>query len=144
MYLYIRSMSESKNKIYSDIASASKQIDQHIIRLMLYPNSSYRDHWMHEIWTLLHDVDTLKSTHKFPKKSFIFNALSVHNDILKNYVKLVVSEEEDLEPSYIDLDDLLNVVESYQDWLSEKLSSEGVALQKDVKSKLIDLLHTSY
>ena len=144
MYLYIRSMSESKNKIYSDITSASKQIDQHIIRLMLYPNSSYRDHWMHEIWAFLHDVDTLKNTHKFPKKSFIFDALSVHNDILRNYVKLVISEEEDLEPSYIDLDDLLSITRSYQDWLSEKLSSEGVVFQKDVKSKIIDLIESIY
>ena len=140
MYIYIRAMSEFKNKIYADLTAASKQIDQHIIRLMLYPTSSYIDHWMHEVWASLHDVDTLKSTHKYPKKQFIFSALSVHNDILSNYVRLVVDEEELLTPKYIDIVDVLSAVEQYQDWIATKLSSEGIVMQRDVKTKLSEIL----
>ena len=141
MKVYIRSMSEYQSKIYDDIVGHSKQIDQHIIRLLLYPQYEHPDHWIHEIWANLYAVDKLKGSNKYPKASFIYKALSVHNDILYNYVKIVKSIERDLAPISVDTDVIVDIVNKYQHWLAIKLSTEGVVLEEDVKAELMSILN---
>ena len=132
-------MSEYKSRIYDTLVSASEQIDLHMIRLMLFPNSHYVDHWMHEIWSFLFKVDKLKGKNKYPTAKFIYDALSVHNDILGNYMKIVEDLEENLEPVDIAVSDVISAVVSYQKWIASELSQNGIVLQKDVKAKLHEL-----
>lgn len=139
MFIYIKSMSEAQSRIYDNLTAVSKQIDMHIIRLLLYPDSKYVDHWMHEVWSFLFDIDTLKRKNTYPKASFIKKALSTHNDILGNYVKIVKSLESELTPQRIDLATVEYCVEEYQDWIAEQLSKYGYVEQKDVKEVLQDI-----
>ena len=139
MYIYIRSMSEKQSEIYRKLTSASDQINLHIVKLLMFPNCSYVDHWMHEIWSFLFKVDKLKSNNKWPKQSFIKNALAVHNDIINTYIVIAPDEEENLDPKEVSISYALQCIEEYQDWISEKLSSEGVVRQVEVKSKLREI-----
>ena len=136
MYIYIRSMSERQSEIHREISAASKQIDMHIIRLMLYPNSSYRDHWMHEIWSFLFEVDKLKGKNKYPKAKFIKDALAAHNDVIDNYKEIVEDLEGELTERDISTEYIIQVIEKYQDWLANELSTHGKVKQSDVKIEL--------
>ena len=140
MFIYIRSMLEAQSRIYDNLTAASKQIDMHIIRLLLYPDSRYVDHWMHEIWSFLFDIDTLKRKNTYPKASFIKKALATHNDILGNYVKIVKSLEVDLKPRRVDLTAVEYCVSEYQNWVAEQLSTHGYIEQRDVKYVLHEII----
>lgn len=139
MYIYIRSMSEAQTEIYRDIKNASDQINIHILKILMYPSSENVDHWMHEIWSFLYIVKRLKSSKKWPKASFIKKALSTGNDMMPQYISIVLDEEDNLEPTWIRPEDALMCVEMYQDWLASQLSSNGVVKQSDVKAKLREI-----
>lgn len=136
MKIYIRSMSEYQSKIYDNLVSASNQVNMHLIRLLLYPDSRFVDHWMHEIWSFLYRVDKLKGINKYPKAKFIRNALAVHNDTVENYIAVVKDLESELEPADVNIEDVIKLIEQYQAWIAEQLSKQGVVLQNDVKHAL--------
>lgn len=136
MKIYIRSMSEYQSKIYDNLVSASNQVNMHLIRLLLYPDSRFVDHWMHEIWSFLYRVDKLKGSNKYPKAKFIRNALAVHNDTVENYIAVVKDLESELEPADVNIEDVIKLIEQYQAWIAEQLSKQGVVLQNDVKHAL--------
>lgn len=137
---------KSKDEIYDEINAVSHQIDINIIRLFLYPYSSYQDRWKNDIWGFLFKVNTLEDSHKYPSEEFIKSALSTHNDILKKYVKFVKSLEEGLFPedidiSTIDISTIENFIKDYQDYVSIQLSEEGFLPLENVKNKLDELIN---
>ena len=140
MYIYIRAMSDEQREIHRDIKSKAAQINQHIIRLALYPKCEYVDHWKHEIWTFLHYVNKLKGRNKLPKPRFIKDALSVSNDMTYGFIRLVEEMESELSPSNMSIKEIDKFINEYQDWLSVMLSANGIVLQKEVKDKLTELM----
>lgn len=140
MYIYIRSMSEAQSKIYDKLTDRSEQIDQHIIRILLFPDSRYVDHWMHEIWASLHTVDRLKGKNTWPKEKFIKKCLSTHNDILDVYTEVVKDIESSLIPNDVPAVCILYSIEAYQDWIARELSINGYVTQAAVKAKLSDII----
>lgn len=141
MYIYIRAMSEDQKSIQSELKSHSEQLDEHIIRLMLYPDSEYVPHWKQEIWNFLHKVDKLKGKNKFPKASFIQKSISTHNDMIEEFRGLVEDIESELTPVEIDTQTIIAVLEAYQKWISEKLSAQGVVKRSEVYAKLDELMN---
>ena len=140
MYWYIRGAAKYKDKLYDDISDLGDQISLHIVKLLLFSDSAYAGHWMHEIWAFLHRMQKLKNTKKLPKAKFIYDALSCSNDIIDSLVKEAIETEVELKPRDIAEVDILATLENYQHWLSDKLSSDGYVSQEDVKSKLTELI----
>ena len=140
MYIYIRSMSEAQNKIYDRIASRSREINKHIIKLLLFPDCQYVDHWQHEIYAFVNDVPKLKHSNKFPKVKFLKDCLSVNNDCIDTAIWQVEDEEFNLMPISIDADILVKAICDYQDWLASELSTKGAVAQRQVKAKLNELM----
>ena len=136
MYIYIRSMSETQQEVRRNIVAASNRINLHIAKILLFSDSQNVDHWMHEIWSFLYKVDKLKGKNKWPKVSFIKEALAVHNDNLEGTLEIAVDLEDGLTPSHVSLRTLQECIEKYQDWLSSELSTYGYVVQKDVKEQL--------
>ena len=144
MYLYIRAMSESQAEIYRKVSDKADTILEHIIKLMLYPNSPSCDHWKAEIYAALNRVQKLRNNNKLPKAKLIYKALSSYNDVADNIINQV-KQTEDLTPSGMDAYDVVSVAECYQRWLSEKLSQEGAVVPNDVFDELnILLTYTKY
>ena len=139
MYIYIRSMSEAQTEIYRDIRDASDQITLHILKILMFPNSSYIDHWMHEIWSFLFRVKKLKGKNKFPKVAFIKDAMSTSNDMIPELMSVVLDLEPELEPIWVDSKEALACIKAYQDWAASELSAHGVIRQADVKAKLKEI-----
>ena len=140
MYVYIRSMSEPQSKVYDKITAVSSQILQHLIRLIIYSNTTYEDHWKHEIWAMLHEVPKLKGKNKFPTSKFIFSCLEIYNDALDAQLRLTKSMESELTPSDISSKEILNKVINYQKWLAKMLSDEGTVTFNEVNDAIDSIL----
>lgn len=140
MYIYISAMSKAQSKVYDQISAASEQIDIHIAKIMLYPDAPYVDHWMHEIWSFLPGISRLKGTNRLPKPSLIRRALREENDSLNRFLLIAEYDEDKLEPHDITLQEYTRVVESYQDWVCQILSTSEAIRQVDVKAKLNELI----
>lgn len=140
MYIYISAMSKAQSKVYDQISAASEQIDIHIAKIMLYPDSPYVDHWMHEIWSFLPRISRLKGTNKLPKPSLIRKALREENDSLNTFIIIAEEDEEDLDSRIVTLQEYEYVVTSYQDWICQILSTSERVRQVDVKAKLHELI----
>lgn len=132
MKLYIRGFSRNQDYEYDKIADMSDQIDEHIIRLLIFPHNFYEEHWMKEIWKFLYRVHKLKGKNKYPSKKFIFDALSGNMDIIENLIPAVKTKENNLTPEDAKLEDILYVADGYHKWLSERLSTKGAVLVEDV------------
>lgn len=139
MYIYIRSMSEAQSKIYDKITAQSREIVKHIIKLILYPDCSYIDHWQHEIYSFLNYVPKLKSSNKLPKEKFISECLKVNNDCLDNCIWQVMDEEYELDAVSVDIQLIEEVVNNYQNWLAHELATKGAVAPRQVKAKLSEL-----
>ena len=139
MYIYIKSMSEAQTEIYRDIRDASDQVVLHILKILMFPDSKYVDHWMHEIWGFLFRVKKLKGKNRFPKPDFIKKAMSTSNDMIPELMSVVLDLESELEPTWVDSDVALECIEAYQNWLASELSAHGVVNQSAVKAKLKEI-----
>lgn len=132
MFRYIRAMSRADKDIENKIADAAERIDEHIIKLILYPNNTEDiEHWYSETYAFLHKVDKRKATNKYPKSRFIYKALSCHNDIMDNIIRCVKSEYAYV-PKYISNSEILSTIDKYQQWLSYELSSQGAVTKQEV------------
>jgi hypothetical protein len=137
MQRYIYAMSKAQRAIYAEVEAASKQIDQHLIRLMLYPDSEHVSHWKQEICSFLNSVDLLKGKNKWPSKRLLMKALTTHNDILDTYTWQVIDWEDELTPLNVSPSTIRRGVEFYQDWLAECLSENG-AISKKLAYRVLD------
>ncbi len=140
MCIYISAMSKSQSRIYDAISSASEQINIHIAKILLFPDSGHVDHWMHEIWSFLPRISRLKGTNKLPKPSMIRRALKEENDALNSYLIIAQDLEDTLEPVDVTLSKYTHVVEEYQNWLCQIFSTSEQVRQVDVKAKLRELI----
>ena len=140
MKLYMYAMSETLSEIRRNLSAVSKPLDQHIIRLLLYPESEYVVHWKKEIANMLYDVDRRKGSNKWPKQSFIIDALAVHNDILENYKRYVVEVESELVPKDVPLRSIEQCISEYQQWISTKLAESGYVSRAEIFDELDSLV----
>lgn len=140
MKVYVKAFSSRRSEIRQELHSISKQIDKHIIRLLIYPTNSLVKHWKHEIWTFQNDIDRLKGTNKYPSSNFIFDALAVHNDITDNLILIVKETEYELTPQDISVGAATAALVEYQTWLADNLSKYGVVRHKEVEDKLDEIM----
>lgn len=134
-------MSNTLANVRDNVKYASYEIDHHIIKLLLFPDTEYTNHWKQEIFAFLHDIDKLKSTNKWPKETDILDWLACHNDVLSNYRITVEDEYEDLVPCNISNSDILSAIEDYQAFLASNLASSGLVRRKDVYDLLSAIVH---
>lgn len=134
MKIYIRAMSEYDRDIRRQLVDNSKQVYQHLIKIILYPDSEYVNGWKQEIWSFIHDVDRTKRNKKFPSYKFILNALSTNLDILDNYKKIVLMKmkNSDIVPKNVPDSEISSIITKYAEWLASNLSQSGLVLDDDV------------
>lgn len=140
MKMYIKAFSSRRNDIRQDLRNISKEIDKHIIKLLIYPDNPLIEHWKHEIWAFQNDIDRMKGAKRYPSSSFIFDALSVHNDIVGNLILIVKETEYKLEAQDISEGAAEAALEEYQKWLADNLSKYGVVRHKAVETKLDEIM----
>lgn len=139
MFRYIRAMSQSLSEIRRSLIDATDQLDHHLIKLILYPSCSAKEHWRAEVYSYLNSVKRTKSTNKFPNYRFIRQALRTDEDILDNYAIQVRAQYKNLRPANIADREIVAIVSAYHDWLAERLSTRGIVTSDEVFDKLEEL-----
>lgn len=139
MYIYIRAMSESQTEIYRRVSDKAANILEHLIKVIEYPDAQEVNHWKQEIYSFLNDVKKLRGTNKLPKSKLIFKGLSVSNDMIDKFIGRVHRTYINYQPRNNSAAFILNCVEEYQHWLSDKLSTEGLVYSDEVYAKIDEI-----
>lgn len=141
MRIYIRAMSDERREIRRDLVHASEQVVTHLIKLMIFPNAEYHNHWESEIHSFLHKVSKVKGKNKWPDYKFIKEAISTHNDMIPEFIQIVIDEEDQL-TAYddIDISAVEKVIETYCVWLATQLSTKGFVIKSEVISELESII----
>lgn len=140
MYRYIKAMSDKRADVRNELKYAGEQIALHLLKLLMYPDAQERNHWKQEIYAFLHKVPKLKKTNKWPEQEFIFEAVSVYDDVVDNLILEVQDEEEQLTPINIDVVKAQQVLIEYHSWIAQELSQYGILRRQSVYDKLDELV----
>ena len=136
MFRYIRAMAYDKQSIQNSLESVASSLTDHLIKVYLFPNSEYADHWKQEIWHILNRVPKMKQNNKFPDAKFIFNCISGYADMAYNLMQLWMSEYDSINPERVDPEEAERWIVEYFGWLSEKLSEQGSITSHEVYNEL--------
>ena len=139
MFKYIKAMAYDKQTIMNDLMNKSQPLTDHLIKLYLFPSTEYAAHWRHEVWSFLNRIPKMKSTGKLPSKDLIYSGISGYLDTSDNLMYLMMSEYDSSVPERTDIDELEAILADYFDWVSTKLSKDGVVVSKEVYKKLDEL-----
>lgn len=140
MYRYITGMADTKTEIGRLVAAASEQIDLHIIKLLLMPESADVNHWKQEICNFLRNVNRLKSSKKWPEFDFLLERLSCHEDIIENLRYLVVEDYPLAEESNVSNDNILSALQEYHYFAATELSTHGIIKRPDAYQVLDNII----
>ena len=139
MKRYVYAMATDKKSVVSQISSVSEPVIEHLIKLYLFKDSEYQNHWRKEIWSFLHSVPKLKNTKKNPQVDLIRRALATYEDSVLELRRVVEDEYSSLFVSRSDNTELERLICAYLDWASEILSELGSITLSEVYSKLEEL-----
>lgn len=143
--MIIFEFAKNRSDIKRELMDKTPRIVEHLIKLILSPDNDAKDHWIHEIYSFLHNIDISKSTKKWPKESFIYaNTFGCLEDKYEiyNYVKIEVQSICELENVPVPKNiknvqmDILLVGRQYFKWLSEKLSTYGAVAPSEIKKEI--------
>lgn len=137
----ILGFAHSRSDVIKHLEQNVIEIFQHLVKLWRYPDALEVPHWRTEIYNFLHKVHTFKSNNKRPSAEFIFqNTFGRDEQYIDTAIKQV-SKRYDRNYKCIqeDTELLHRRIQMYFEWLSEELSSTGVALPEDIYEKLEEL-----
>lgn len=134
--MYIKSNAYSKSRIERAITRDSEHLNDHLVKLALFPDSEYVSHWMDEIHAFLPRVYKQKANNRFPDKGYIYNLLSGENDNIPAIRQNVLDIENELKPEERTDQELLIFMDNYHRWVSEQLAERGFVKRSDVREFL--------
>lgn len=148
----VTGFSERKQKMEDELTYATKQIINHICKIVLMPDADIVNHWKQEIANFLNEVDKLKGNNKYPSEKQIMKwTYNKQEDMLTDTVKMnrklmdIVDEygikyniEYNASIALIN-----NFCKEYFSWISTELSTYGYVNRKLIYDKL-DMLIIKY
>lgn len=132
-------MSTDKKTVHYNLFNASKPMVQHLIKLIEFPEARAKNHWAKEVHAFLNDVPRLKHTKKLPSAKFIYSEISCYNDVLEGIIRFALDTEPDEHFANAPPEECIPILEDYEMWLAQKLSSEGYVTWSEVNQKLEDI-----
>lgn len=140
MYVYVKSMSTTQRDLKNRLFDQADKIALHIAKLLLYPESPSKNHWITEIHAFLYDVPKLKTNNKRPSPEFISKALIDYSgDRGEDFHRYAIKEENNSNYSDISYDAINKACCEYFSWLGTSLNKDRVSLD-DVSSELSTIM----
>ena len=142
MYRHVIAMSESKKALHERLGNASVKINEHMITLLMFPNTSNYNHWKQEVYNFVSIVPVLKGTNKWPNRRIILDGLSVYLDrrpleILKKRVLRDYSHLDALDTS---IEAISRALEIYYNFISAELSQYGEVEREAAYQKIDEIV----
>ena len=139
MFRVVIGMSDELMQIRNKVRDAASQLDEHLIKLVLFPNCDSKLHWRAEIHSCLNKVARVKGSNKFPKYKVLREGLSVYEDMVPEIMQVIKDDYDSLTPSDISSQQVLDCVVRYHDWLAKQLSQHGAVSSKQIFAELESL-----
>ncbi|MCM1232045.1 MAG: hypothetical protein NC489_18140 [Ruminococcus flavefaciens] len=149
MKIYIRGFAEAQKEVERKLSAHTDEIIEHIIKLIVMPDNSARNHWEGEIAGQINRIERLRNSKKFPKAKQIYDwTYGKKQDLVTDRGWMSVAMR-DLADQYGDLeeiavDDLCDVADyvcrQYFSWLADELSTVGRVATRDIYDKLDSLV----
>lgn len=145
----IYELADNRGKIESNITALSRPIVVHLIKIYLWRDTTYKNHWIREVFGFLNDVPKLKRSNKYPKQKDLYKWLwtesreSNFNKTLRSVISLTTSDGDYKnlkKPDKVSSIDVKDFVEKYMNWISYELSDTGEIEFDDVQDKINSLL----
>lgn len=136
------SMRDTKSKLVSH----AEEIEEHMVKLMLAPDSQTRNHWIGEIASQINSVKRMTKDNKYPSSDMIFKWLYTEQlteiDDFQRFQAMVddICECENLSfPAdiYSFHSEYKALLETYYRWLADNLSVSGYVK----RSQAIEILN---
>lgn len=131
----IYAMSFDRRTLLNRLIKNLDPLMDHLIKLYLFPNTDYTNHWRKEVWNFLNRTPKMPNN-KFPSYKFIYQAISGELDITEQLMYLVLDEYSKHTPTRFDAVELESKLDEYFQWLAEKLSTKGVVQSSEVYEEL--------
>ena len=133
-------MASHLNDIKHDLSIQSAPVFHHLVKYFYIEDCELRDHWTHEIYSFLNDVDLVKGKNKFPKYDFIMkNTYDVHADsILLKKPHILQSYRKNHIIKNIEDDKFMAFCKEYFERISYLLSMYGFVNEETIKLILED------
>ena len=146
----IYELADNRGKIESSITNLSRPIVVHLIKIYLWRDTTYKNHWISELNGFLNSVPKLKGKNRYPKSKDLYRWLWTESR-KENFSKTLYSvidqvdmgegEFKDLKrPDGVDIDKVKMFVEEYMMWISQELSVSGEIMLSEIRSKIDSLL----
>ena len=145
MKVYIRSMAFSQSQITYNLSSKMNITIEHLLYIILSPNSPTVHHWCSEICAFIGEVDKLSSTKKFPKEKQIYEWTYgrkqdlVTDEAYMNKLIKRTAKKENLQvvDTTSEISEKLDYVcTEYFRWLAKELSAVGIVDEDEVEEKI--------
>ena len=142
----LKEMADSKSRISSQLCNNRKSYLEHLIKLYLWKNSEYANHWKSEIYSFYNDIPKLRTTNKYPNSDFIYQAIFGYcedsiSDSIDDKIEFILYKENNLNKLEYDKSDIIKFIKDYSIWLSSNLSSKGHISFRDAYTKMNELLN---
>ena len=150
MIRLVTEFSEHKRDIERQLTTNTKNIIEHIIKLMLMTNNDSYNHWKKEIANFLSDIDKIKGSNKFPSKKQLMNwTYYKQKDLLSDNIRMKgkinnIVKYYDIVSDISTIQYISNIINEfcflYFDWLTDILSKQGYVNFTDIYNKLDNLM----
>lgn len=145
MKIYIRSMAFSQTHIAQNLYAKMNITIEHLLYIVLDPNSPTVHHWCSEICAFIGEVDKLSSTKKFPSEKQIYEwtygrkqDLVTDEAYMNKLIKRTAKKENlTVVNTTSEISEKLDYVcTKYFHWLAKELSTVGIVDEDEVEEKI--------
>lgn len=142
----VQEMAENRKAVKDRLISyRTKEMIEHLIRLIIFNSPKNKNHWRGEVYGLLNDIPLMKHNKKPPNRNFIFQTIWEYYGDRLDYLTESVLRQEPKEKLKTDkkisdfADEIYIKVKDYVFWLSKELSEKAVVTKQEVYNKLEEL-----
>lgn len=149
MKFYVNAMARSLREISSKLLDHTDVIVEHIIKLVLMPDHTARNHWKKEIAMQINSIDTLKGSNKLPSSEQIYKWTYKEVEYNINSIKWMSEAIDEIKYDYnisvgMTPEEVCNAVDKvcseYFGWLADYLSQSGRVASYKIYNKLDELV----
>lgn len=148
-YCFLESSATSQSQMKLKLDSNSDVSFEHLLKIYYFRDFPYyRADWTTSVFHAHCSIPKLKSTHKYPTASYIFeyvwnNKLDIYNVRLSNVIDYLNTLEDLPTITNQDSNNVKSYCEEYYEWLSVMLSRQGEVSSAEV-SIALDMLLDKY
>jgi hypothetical protein len=151
MLRYIYGFADTPKEIERSLMDKAGNIIDHLLYIILAPNTSTVNHWAHEIYAFISRVPKLKGKNKYPsaEQLYAWTYLKWRDSFIDNDTTMLriiqAAQQEENIPGDFDIDIVRNNLDyactEYFTWLCVELSANGRITPDIAKTEISEIIN---